>query len=1351
MQRFRLSRVIPFSILSLWLIVLTLSLFSYSAVEKPSNLAQEAAQITETSTSNWIESIGYEIADVLFQAFGATTWLWLLLGIAWLWRIRPTQSQTKVIYLADLCWALVILIFSCFCTLYGSKGSGGIIGEWLALPLENTLSHFITVLLLLLTLWSSLTLALRHSLVPLFISTTKKCQQHIKAITAASKKHFQRIKKALQQRQAKIQQKKAWQQENLEQDFPFDDMPLPPKPDSTISNEENETARLTNPEQNTVDVKTDELLTKETSDSTSNFSATEPQPIKDALEDSLKDLSQESHKLEKTNKEESSTYFDRDDDEYREQRADAFNQPWYMHEEQRIETLVDQFSASQTSNLDLNEEIAQKNNQTMLDTEDKTTPEFASGSTIETPQNLEVDTSSFSDQFDDKTAHIKTDNTGAPTFIDQFDDKTAQVESDPVETPSFTDQFDDKKAQADSDPVVTASFSDQFDAKTTQAESDVAVMQSFSDQFDDKEPPIEIDVFDMQSVDHKTSPVEIDAVDIQSFTDQFDDKAPQVEIDAVDMQSFTDQFDDKAPQVEMDAVDMQNFADQFDDKAPQVEMDAVDMQNFTDQFDDKAPQVEMDAVDMQSFADQFDDKTPHVEMDAVDMQSFTDQSDDKAPMIDHSEIDALTQQLNESHQDHTKDGIEDMQLQNIQEKDTKISLNIVDEMSAQIMASMDEMGIDEKDQESHQKIDDASIIFDFDTPNSTQTQHTKTVSNDNEEAPQQDSRQHQEPAVSNHHLVVQPQEKYDAPIMISLDADDDFDINDQDTKNTTEKKEVEINQSIELSLDDINHILPSIDDLPDLSLQNMSNDLTDTMIYEMVSEVSKSVSPELIIDEPKVESEEAIWEDIAEENVEETSPENEVKEDITPPKDAFELPSLQLFKNIQAPKDTDKIDRDDRERLEEVLLQYKIKGTVIDVKLGPVVTQYIFKPEAGVKINSLINVQADLARGMGALSVRVAGNIHERQAIGIEIPNSHRETVLLKTVLRSEQFQENKGELPLAVGVDISGQPVVFDLVKTPHLLVAGTTGSGKSVAINTMICSLLMAHSPKYLKLILIDPKMLELSMYADIPHLLVPVVTEPNKASRALAWAVLEMDRRYQIMAEFKVRNIDSYNQVVKATGSKHEHFPYIVIVIDELADLMMISGKEVEQSICRIAQKARAAGIHLIVATQRPSVDVITGLIKANLPSRLSFKVSSKIDSRTVLDQMGAEQLLGYGDSLFMFSGTELVRIHGAFVTDKEVSDIADHWRAQEGPQYHAAILDHADQTDSEGIEYDERFDEAVALVVEKKQCSASMIQRHLRIGYNRASRIVEAMESNGIVSAPGSGGIRQVMAPDQSEKH
>ncbi len=472
-----------------------------------------------------------------------------------------------------------------------------------------------------------------------------------------------------------------------------------------------------------------------------------------------------------------------------------------------------------------------------------------------------------------------------------------------------------------------------------------------------------------------------------------------------------------------------------------------------------------------------------------------------------------------------------------------------------------------------------------------------------------------------------------------------------------------------------------------------------------------------------------------------------------PASSGFKLPSLTLFST----PDKKRRKHDDASLtamarlLEKKLMDYRVEGEVVAVQPGPVVTQFELEPAPGTKVSRIAALQDDLARSMSAVSVRVAGNIPGKSVIGIEIPNEERDMVFMREVLASPEFSTKKHTLPMALGVDISGHPVVTDLAKMPHLLIAGTTGSGKSVAVNTMICSLLMTHTPTDLRLIMVDPKMLELSMYDDIPHLLVPVVTNPHKAAKALAWAVYEMERRYRLMSEAKVRNLDGYNKAVSKEKDA-ERLPFIVIIIDELADLMMVAGKEVEQSICRLAQKARAAGLHLILATQRPSVDVITGLIKANLPSRISFQVSSRIDSRTILDQMGAEQLLGHGDSLFLSSGQNLRRVHGAFVSDAEVFDVVEHLKAQGKPEYREEVFEVADAGDDngpDGNETDSKYDEAADLVVQKGQCSVSMVQRYLRVGYNRASRIVEQMERDGLVTPPGSGGMRKVLARSLDE--
>lgn len=449
--------------------------------------------------------------------------------------------------------------------------------------------------------------------------------------------------------------------------------------------------------------------------------------------------------------------------------------------------------------------------------------------------------------------------------------------------------------------------------------------------------------------------------------------------------------------------------------------------------------------------------------------------------------------------------------------------------------------------------------------------------------------------------------------------------------------------------------------------------------------------------------------------------------------------------------------------LEKKLKDFGVEGEVSEVKPGPVVTMYEFAPAPGVKVNKIAGLSDDLAMALSAIAIRIVAPIPGRPVVGIEIPNKQRETVYLKEILADEQFQKFGGRLPMALGKDIFGHTLVSDLAKMPHLLVAGATGSGKSVSVNTMILSLLYCSSPEDVRIILIDPKMLELSIYEGVPHLLLPVVTNPKKATLAFAWAVREMERRYRLMADKGVRDIDGYNKrllkdsklpvpppvdnepvdedmpvieiVQDGEVLEHAHLPRIVVIVDELADLMMVAGREIEESIARLAQMARAAGIHLILATQRPSVDVITGLIKANLPTRISFKVFSRIDSRTILDQMGAETLLGMGDMLYLPPGTgALHRVHGAFVSEHEVKRVVDFLSKHGQPEYNASILEAPSGSDggsSEDEEYDEKWDEALAMVAESRQASISMLQRRLRVGYNRAARMIEKMEQEGIV--------------------
>jgi len=467
--------------------------------------------------------------------------------------------------------------------------------------------------------------------------------------------------------------------------------------------------------------------------------------------------------------------------------------------------------------------------------------------------------------------------------------------------------------------------------------------------------------------------------------------------------------------------------------------------------------------------------------------------------------------------------------------------------------------------------------------------------------------------------------------------------------------------------------------------------------------------------------------------------------------------------------------------LEQRLLEFGITVQVESVQPGPVVTRFEILPAPGVKVSQINNLAKDLARVLSVQSVRVVDVIPGKAVVGIEIPNEQREIVGFRDVLASEAFQSASSPLTVALGKDIAGKPVVADIGKMPHLLVAGTTGSGKSVGVNSMILSLLYKSTAEEVRLIMVDPKMLELSVYEDIPHLLTPVVTDMSDAANALRWCVFEMDRRYQLMAKLGVRNIAGYNLKVNEAIAKGEPIidplyqqaanfghemseapptleplPYIVVVVDEFADMIMVVGKEVEQLIARIAQKARAAGIHLILATQRPSVNVITGLIKANIPTRISFMVNTKIDSRTILDQGGAEQLLGMGDMLFMPPGSGSPRrVHGAFMSDEEVHRVAEFVKSQGKPQYLESITQANSGTDGSGggadgdAEQDALYDEAVEFVVQGRRVSISSIQRRFKIGYNRAARIVEAMESAGIVSTAGSNGNREVLAPKPQE--
>ena len=498
------------------------------------------------------------------------------------------------------------------------------------------------------------------------------------------------------------------------------------------------------------------------------------------------------------------------------------------------------------------------------------------------------------------------------------------------------------------------------------------------------------------------------------------------------------------------------------------------------------------------------------------------------------------------------------------------------------------------------------------------------------------------------------------------------------------------------------------------------------------------------------------------------------------------LPALHLLDDEESSKGRGYSDEDLQalSRLLELKLKdYGIEAGVSSVFPGPVITRFEIQPAAGVKVSRITSLAKDLARSLAVISVRVVEVIPGKSVVGIEIPNVDRETVKMSEVLKSKAYDESQSVLSLALGQDISGVPVVQDLAKMPHLLVAGTTGSGKSVGLNAMILSLLFKSSPEEVRMIMVDPKMLELAVYEGIPHLLTPVVTDMKDASNALRWCVAEMERRYRLMASLGVRNVSGFNRKIKdgkkvgeplrdpfwvgksevdlevedELAPELEALPFIVVIIDEFADMMMIVGKKVEELIARIAQKARAAGIHLILATQRPSVDVITGLIKANIPSRIAFQVSSKVDSRTILDQGGAEQLLGHGDMLYLAAGSPLpVRVHGAFVDDDEVHRVVQSWKNLGQPNYLNSILEGA--SDSElvpgggsangGPEYEEEsdpfYDEAVAFVTDTRRASISAVQRKFRIGYNRAARIIEAMETAGLVSEMNTSGSREVLA-------
>jgi DNA segregation ATPase FtsK/SpoIIIE, S-DNA-T family len=495
----------------------------------------------------------------------------------------------------------------------------------------------------------------------------------------------------------------------------------------------------------------------------------------------------------------------------------------------------------------------------------------------------------------------------------------------------------------------------------------------------------------------------------------------------------------------------------------------------------------------------------------------------------------------------------------------------------------------------------------------------------------------------------------------------------------------------------------------------------------------------------------------------------------------WELPPLDLLDEVPESKNDEKVDENSLRRnaglLQNVLQDYNVKGDISSIHPGPVVTLYELEPAPGTKTSRVIGLSDDIARSMSAVSVRVAV-VPGRNVIGIELPNKKRQTVFLRDLLEGRDFDKTAAKLPLVLGKDIGGAPIIADLSRMPHLLVAGTTGSGKSVAVNTMILSLLYRLPPEKCRFIMIDPKMLELSVYDDIPHLLAPVVTEPGRAVVALKWVVQEMENRYRNMSKLGVRNIDGYNQRLKEARRKGEvlmrkvqtgfdpetgkpvyeeqpldltELPYIVVIVDEFADLMLVAGKDVESAIQRLAQMARAAGIHLIMATQRPSVDVITGVIKANFPTRISFQVTSKIDSRTILGEGGAETLLGMGDMLYMAAGGRITRVHGPFVSDGEVESVVNFLKAQGEPAYLEDITEGDLFAEGEGeaeSSGDELYDQALALIAREGKASTSFIQRHLQIGYNRAARIIEEMEKQGVVGPANHVGKREVLVGNHS---
>jgi len=570
----------------------------------------------------------------------------------------------------------------------------------------------------------------------------------------------------------------------------------------------------------------------------------------------------------------------------------------------------------------------------------------------------------------------------------------------------------------------------------------------------------------------------------------------------------------------------------------------------------------------------------------------------------------------------------------------------------------------------------------------------------------------------------------------------------EETQNTPieQKTEtIEVDEVIESEEDFENPI--NVDEIDEPTFIRKKNKITNNKSSSISIKTKKESKKLLDIVEEVKESKNAIVVEELEENAKLLAG---IEKGASEKPKNFILPSVNfLQKPTVSKKNIDESELDDKIRyLIEKLAHFKIDGDVVRTYAGPVVSTFEFKPAANVKVSKILNLQDDLAMALSAETIRIQAPIPGKDVVGIEIPNETVDTIYLRELLDDKLFKDSASSLTIVLGKDIVGKPFVTDLKKLPHLLIAGTTGSGKSVGINAMILSLLYKNSPDQLRLLMIDPKMLEFSTYNDIPHLLTPVITKPKQAIAALNNMVAEMERRYELMAETRTKNIENYNEKVKKDGG--EHFPFIVVIIDELADLMMTSGKDVEISIARLAQKSRACGIHLIVATQRPSVDVVTGLIKANLPSRISYRVGQKIDSKIILDQMGAESLLGRGDMLFTPPGSPaLVRLHAPWATEDEIENIVEFIKSQRGPNYDKSFLMEESSSSAQAQkgdsyeELDELYEEAKNIILVDKKTSISYLQRKLQIGYNRSARIIEQLENEGILSAPNTKGIREIL--------